>query len=134
MRPARRFCRQSAHPHALPPPRHKGKFELTYVSKAAVIVKTLATGARIVLKSGAARQGAAPLACAMRRCSAVCDRPPAPSPSMRPEPVYGYEVSKVAVYQGRYIVGRTHATLLLVRGTHRMLRPIAGGQRVGAEQ
>jgi len=29
--------------------------------------------------------------------------------------VYGYEVSKVAVYQGRFIVGRTHATLLLVR-------------------
>ncbi|GBF87714.1 intraflagellar transport protein [Raphidocelis subcapitata] len=58
--------------------RHKGKFKLTYVSKAAVIVKTLATGSRIVLKS-----------------------------------VYGYEVSKVAVYQGRFIVGRTHSTLLL---------------------
>ncbi|KIZ07625.1 Intraflagellar transport protein [Monoraphidium neglectum] len=58
--------------------KHKGKFELTYVSKKAVIVKTLATGSRIVLKS-----------------------------------VYGYEVSKVSVYQGRYIVGRTHATLLL---------------------
>ncbi|KAI8469208.1 MAG: intraflagellar protein IFT172 [Monoraphidium minutum] len=58
--------------------RHKGKFELTYVSKRAVIVKTLATGSRIVLKS-----------------------------------VYGYEVSRVSVYQGRFIVGRTHATLLL---------------------
>jgi hypothetical protein len=32
-----------------------------------------------------------------------------------PHAVYGYEVSKVSVYQGRYIVGRTHATLLLVR-------------------
>lgn len=29
--------------------------------------------------------------------------------------MYGYEVSKVAVYQGRFIVGRTHSTLLLVR-------------------
>ena len=29
--------------------------------------------------------------------------------------MYGYEVSRVAVYQSRYIVGRTHATLLLVR-------------------
>jgi hypothetical protein len=28
--------------------------------------------------------------------------------------VYGYDVSKVSVYQGRFIVGRTHATLLLV--------------------
>jgi hypothetical protein len=29
--------------------------------------------------------------------------------------VYGYNISRVAVYQGRFIVGRTHATLLLVR-------------------
>lgn len=37
-----------------PPPlerSHKGKFELTYVSSRAVIVKTLASGARIVLRS-----------------------------------------------------------------------------------
>ncbi len=30
---------------------YKGKFEFTYVSKSAVIVKTLKTGMRIVLKS-----------------------------------------------------------------------------------
>jgi len=35
--------------------RHKGKFELTCVSKRAVIVKMLATGSRIVLKSGLGR-------------------------------------------------------------------------------
>lgn len=32
--------------------RYKGKFEFTYVSTTAVIVKTLATGSRTVLKSG----------------------------------------------------------------------------------
>ncbi|WIA40104.1 hypothetical protein OEZ86_013511 [Tetradesmus obliquus] len=58
--------------------KYKGKFEFTYVSKTAVIVKTLATGSRTVLKS-----------------------------------VYGYEIEKINVYQDRFNVGRTQATLLL---------------------
>jgi hypothetical protein len=47
----------AASPHSSLPPwplplsRYKGKFEFTYVSKSAVIVKTLQTGMRIVLKS-----------------------------------------------------------------------------------
>lgn len=119
------------------PGRHKGKFELTYVSKAAVIVKTLATGARIVLKSGTA--------CADRRLGdagrVYCVAPlcliglsgrtmrwhsfVSPSHAIRlAHEVYGYEVSKVTVYQGRYIVGRTHTTLLLVCARGRTLRPL----------
>jgi intraflagellar transport protein 172 len=37
--------------HALQRHKYKGKFEFTYVSKSAVIVKELKTGKRIVLKS-----------------------------------------------------------------------------------
>jgi hypothetical protein len=36
----------------MPNHRHKGNFEFTYVSRSAVIVRTLSTGSRIVLKSG----------------------------------------------------------------------------------
>jgi len=58
--------------------RYKCKFEFTYVSKSTVIVKRLATGSRIVLKS-----------------------------------TFGHEVDKINVYEDRYLVAHTHATLLL---------------------
>lgn len=47
----------ACHPFVLH--RYKGKFEFTYVSKNAVIVKTLANGNRTVLKSGQAAAVAA---------------------------------------------------------------------------
>ncbi|CAM9769485.1 unnamed protein product, partial [Phaeothamnion confervicola] len=58
--------------------RYKGNFEFTYVSLSQVIVKRLANGARIVLKSG-----------------------------------FGCEITRINIFQDRYVVGNTPETLLL---------------------
>mgnify|MGYP000140699940 FL=1 len=58
--------------------RYKGKFEFTYVSVSQVIVKELATGMKVAIKSD-----------------------------------YGLEITKINIYQDRYIVAHTSDTLLL---------------------
>jgi len=58
--------------------RYQGKFEFTYVSTSQVIVKRLATGTRIVLKSH-----------------------------------FGYEVTKINIYQDRFLIAHTPETLLM---------------------
>lgn len=58
--------------------RYQGKFEFTYVSTSQVIVKRLATGQRIVLKSH-----------------------------------FGYEVTRINIYQDRFLVAHTPETLLM---------------------
>ncbi|KAG2781071.1 Intraflagellar transport protein [Phytophthora cactorum] len=58
--------------------RYKGKFEFTYVSLSQVIVKRLATGARVVVRSA-----------------------------------FGCEITKLNVFQDRFLVGNTTNTLLV---------------------
>lgn len=58
--------------------RYKGKFEFTYVSLSQVIVKRLATGARVVVRSA-----------------------------------FGCEITKLNVFQDRFLVGNTSNTLLV---------------------
>jgi intraflagellar transport protein 172 len=58
--------------------RYKGKFEFTYVSPSQVIVKRLANGGRIVLKS-----------------------------------LYGCEITKINIFQDRFVVAHTASTLLV---------------------
>lgn len=58
--------------------RYKGKFEFTYVSLSQVIVKRLATGARVVVRSA-----------------------------------FGCEITKLNVFQDRFLVGNTPNTLLV---------------------
>ena len=90
--------------------RYKGKFEFTYVSKSTVIVKRLATGARIVLKSHFGHE--------VRRPNPNPHPHPHPNPNLSPSPSASpsprpHQVEKVNVYEDRYLVALTHATLLL---------------------
>ena len=90
--------------------RYKGKFEFTYVSKSTVIVKRLATGARIVLKSHFGHE--------VRRPNPNPHQHPHPNPNLSPSPSASpnpspHQVEKVNVYEDRYLVALTHATLLL---------------------
>lgn len=57
---------------------YKGKFEFTYVSTSVAIVKRLAGGTRIVLKSH-----------------------------------FGYEISKIDIYDDQYLIAHTPETLLM---------------------
>jgi intraflagellar transport protein 172 len=58
--------------------RYKGRFEFTYVSTSTVIVKRLASGARIVLKSH-----------------------------------FGYEITRINIYEDRFLIAVTVETLLI---------------------
>lgn len=64
LQPCMRPSRMHTHAHTR---RHKGKFEFSYVSASAVIVKALSSGRRTALKSGdACAQAAPPHACLCR--------------------------------------------------------------------
>lgn len=82
--------------------RYKGKFEFTYVSTSTVIVKRLSSGATTTPS----------------KISAFPPTPPSPPRAWAGARIvlkshFGYEVTKVNIYEDRYLIAHTHETILL---------------------